>query len=468
VAAGFVEGRDRYINQGTLDPNITDADITVVNSPVVVVTSGVFGGNADGSVLPSGSFEIDIYAAATLVFSIVDEIPIALPEREFADCEAVACAGLPTGEYNIQGTVRFCDNGAAGGGWVRLWSVNESACETKGWTSARSPWTIGTDPIGCRPGMTNGCKSMTIQSPFAFNEVRGDSWSAWGAGSLGAFHSQSPDGIRIVGNDTHIWTFAASAGLSNGLCPCDSAFIRTPLADKNLNASGTDWTCDRLPTSSVVWKPLFTADAITCVGYAAMSGNGRFQRTVPSLTTLSVAICKNGNGSLEDVKLSSGDLYVRSTAGFDRRRCGLASTTASTLTSLVSLAPPRTEKSDGSSLSTSSVSSMATLPPSASLPPSTGQSAASLFATTIFDVTVPLSDSRALFGGIIGGISGLFVLVALAASAIVCWRRRHPTNSPIAPQGEYGVLPASQAEQYSDVDDVRRAASDNESADRVP
>jgi hypothetical protein len=111
---------------------------------------------------------------------------------------------------------------------------------------------------------------------------------------------------------------------------------------------------------------------------------------------------------------------------------------------------------------------MATLPPSASLPPSTGQSAASLFATTIFDVTVPLSDSRALFGGIIGGISGLFVLVALAASAIVCWRRRHPTNSPIAPQGEYGVLPASQAEQYSDVDDVRRAASDNESADRVP
>lgn len=226
VAAGFVEWRDRYINQGTLDANITDVDIRIVKSPAVAVTAGVFGGDGNGSVLPTNS-ERDIYAAATLVFSIVDTPAIGLPpQREFADCEAVACAGLPTGEYNIRGQVRYCDDG-----WMRLWSVNDSTCESNDWSSARNPFAAGLDPFGCRPINTT-CRGKPIVSPFPFNEVRGANWFVWSFGSPGAFNSRvfPCEGIVVRGGNGTVWTLAAGfRQYAYGRCPCEPILPIRPI-----------------------------------------------------------------------------------------------------------------------------------------------------------------------------------------------------------------------------------------------
>lgn len=452
VAAGFVDGRDRYINQGRLDPNITDANITVASSPFVVVTSGAYGGIADGSVLPT-LLEADIYAAATLIFSIVDDVDVVfLPQREFADCEEVACAGLSTGEYNIRGEVRYCDNDVAGGGWMRLWRVNDSTCESSGWTSARSPFINGIDPFGCRP--SNGCKSTSSQSPFVFSEVRGENWQAWGAGRVAAFHTTSAvDGITVSGNNSHVWAFVASAGGGfAGLCPCYPGFVPSTYTDKNLNVTGANWTCNRLPSISMEWKPLFDVDSTVCVGYVNSSAVNRFQREVPPRSTLSVAICKNGNGTTEDVKLSSGDLFVRPTVGFDKRLCGVSSTRTSISTSIAV---------DGSSLTTPATSTIFESDPlitSLVASPTT----APLITTTIADVAA-LDNSSTLIGGIVGGVAGLFILVGLGLAAFVRWQRRPNAVHPVAAQGEYGMLPAARAEQYSDVGDVRQTACEYES-----
>jgi hypothetical protein len=76
--------------------------------------------------------------------------PPLLVATDFVDCEAVACAGLPTGEYSVQGRRTFCDNDEAGGGWTRIWRLNDSSCESNGWTSDRNVRVSGVDPVGCR------------------------------------------------------------------------------------------------------------------------------------------------------------------------------------------------------------------------------------------------------------------------------------------------------------------------------
>jgi hypothetical protein len=325
VAAGFVDGRDRYINQGFLDDDIDDAIITVVNSALVAVTSGVYGGDGNASILPSDSnrFESDIYAAATLVFSFAAEhvaVRVPLVEETFGDCEAVVCAGLPTGDYNIRGQVRFCDNDATGGGWLLLWSADNAVCESNNWSSSRNPHVSGNDPIGCRPAATS-CPGTRLDAPFAFSEVRGENWSVWSFGSPGAFNSQSfpCEGVLIRGtNGSVIWALAAGfEPFTYARCPCSPGFTNTSATSRNLDSNQNDWTCDLAPIAASdagIWARLFRADSpFLCSGLAATTlGDALwFQKELASPQSwLSVSICKNEVDSDEDLKLTSGKLYI--------------------------------------------------------------------------------------------------------------------------------------------------------------
>ena len=115
----------------------------------------------------------NFHAGATFVFSVAVSRPAVSPPLRtvFPDCEAVACAGLPTGDYHIGGQLRFCDNDMAGGGWMRLWRANETSCESNGWSSARNPFVAGVDPMGCRAAPHSCRRGLQVDSPFTFNEI---------------------------------------------------------------------------------------------------------------------------------------------------------------------------------------------------------------------------------------------------------------------------------------------------------
>jgi hypothetical protein len=170
----------------------------------ILITAAGEGGTA---LLPStltNFFPGEFVAGATFLFTVASvNAPTALSSpRLFRDCEEVACAGLGSGEYNISGQVRFCDNGAAGGGWMRLWRANESTCESNNWSSGRNVQSAGSrvDPRGCRPA-TGVCTARnTTAAPFDFREVRGINWAAWVLGTPDGVHvSRLCDGIIVRG-----------------------------------------------------------------------------------------------------------------------------------------------------------------------------------------------------------------------------------------------------------------------------
>jgi hypothetical protein len=123
------------------------------------------------------------------------------------------------------------------------------------------------------------------------------------------------------------------------LCPCERGFERLDANTANLAVVGDNWTCDRVSAQrSMSWVKLFDGTSnFLCSGRPNTTASDLlwFQRTLQSpITTLSVAICKNQVSADEDLTLSSGDLFVRATAGFDKAmHCPTTMTTTKPATS---------------------------------------------------------------------------------------------------------------------------------------
>jgi hypothetical protein len=303
------------------------------------------------------------YAGATFLFKVAPVPPAPpVPAAVYTDCEQVTCAGLKSGMHNIQGQARFCDTEMAGGGWLRLWRANESTCEQNGWSSARNPSALGVDPFGCRPG-NELCTGKRIDSPFAFVEVRGGNWIVWAQNSPNGFDSISQaDGVLIRdGGGALVWTLIAGSAVSPAMtCPCSSTgnYTASPAGQRNENSTGAFYSCDRHATRSTSWIRLFQYGPFHCSGLP--SGDLLwFQRTLASpQRAVVIAICKDEVDRDEDLKLSSGDLYVRAKPGFDKTRDCPTTTTTSTATSRTTT----TTSADKSTRTTSITSATATIP----------------------------------------------------------------------------------------------------------
>jgi hypothetical protein len=219
--------------------------------------------------------------------------------------------------------------------------LNGSICMLR--SSARNPSATGNDPVGCRSASASCIEARSTRAPFRFNEVRGGNWGIWVFGSPDGFNvNQLCDGIIVRdGSNSLVWLLAVGESLPSlpeTRCPCEaSSFRNSSLTSMTFNASGPYWTCDRAPLGTATWTKLFhdqsrllcSADAS-----AAIDDVLWFQRTLSSSqTVMSVSICLNEAESNEDLKLSSRDLYVRGTVGFDKTRDCPTTTTTSTATS---------------------------------------------------------------------------------------------------------------------------------------
>jgi hypothetical protein len=320
----------------------------------ILITAAGEGGTA---LLPSTLtrfFPGGFVAGATFLFTVAAaSAPTPLSSlRLFRDCEEVACAGLATGDYNVSGQVRFCDNNAAGGGWMRLWRANDSTCEENGWSSARNVQSAGSrvDPRGCRPATGVCAARNTTASPFDFREVRGADWAAWVLGTPDGVHvSRLCDGMIVRGSGGNVvWAFPVALSTEGEFfrrCPCAADFTNSTLTVGNLNTIGPFFTCDRVEflNMSQVWQPLFNVPSpFLCTSVPGVIAQS-FRRVLTSPhRILSVSICKDQEDINEDLKLASGDLFVRATPGFSvLTHCPTTTTAATTTTATTTTATTR-------------------------------------------------------------------------------------------------------------------------------
>lgn len=445
----------------------------------VECSGSVIGGDRLGPIttdLPSFDyFPTRLAAGATLVFEVAPPPPSPPLQTlfEFANCEAVACAGMPTGEYNLRGVRRFCDSDAAGGGWMRLWRVNDSTCEAQGWTSARNLNVAGLDPVGCRPAVDTCLRPRRIDSPFQFSEVRGGNWALWASGTPDGFNSNGvlPDGVNVRdSNDALVWALVVAQVTTNpraSMCPCDTGFTNSTMSAALLREAGTRWTCDRLPTAAVpqrTWTALFAKPACTGKSDAITPFDLLwFQQTLPvALQTLSVALCLDSPAPDEDIKLAAGELYVRKTAGFDKATACPARVTVPSPTSTAPLATIV-----GSRIVTGSTSSAPTTTTGTATTGTTTTGAA-MTGTAALSTAPPetmqtIPGSPALIGGLVGGIGGLLlclVVGCIVARSSVRQRQQAPAAASATPaQNQYSALPLDRQQHYGDVESVRRSAA---------
>lgn len=312
----------------------------------VLVTNSAEGGDGLLASLANVGHPGVFAAGGAFLFEVVPSAVAVLPQPQYTDCEAVACAGLSSGEYNIRGQTMYCDNddaggnggGGGGGGWLRLWRANDTSCEANGWTSMRNTAAVGGDPTGCRPTSASACLGNRINAPYAFSEVRGSNWIVWALGTPDAFESPPPcEGVVIRdGNGSHVWALAAgNPTLRTALCPCDPMFTNSSFNWPNRVDAGDHWTCDRVPTQTGgAWTKLFDGSSSFLCSSRTNATAGdllSFQRAIESpQASLSIALCVDQSPTMEDLKLTAGDLYVRATVGFDKaKHCApIASTLA--------------------------------------------------------------------------------------------------------------------------------------------
>lgn len=317
---------DRWLNSNTALGSVVVGDS---GDGAVLATNTASGGDGLSAFASTTLFPGVLVAGATFLFDVVPSVTVDLPQPRYTDCEAVACAGLASGEYNIRGQARYCDNDEAGGGWMRLWRVNDTSCEANGWTSMRNPAAVGGDPRGCRLTSPSNCKGSRINAPFVFNEVLGSHWIVWALGVPDAFQTPHPcDGVVVRdGNGDQVWVLAAGNPIHasrNTLCPCDSQFTSASQNKAMIMKAGTHWTCDQVPTlTGGKWIKLFDGtSSFLCSGQPNATARDlvRFQRVLDTpQVALSVAMCMD-EPTTEDIKLASGDLYVRNTVGFDKSK----------------------------------------------------------------------------------------------------------------------------------------------------
>jgi hypothetical protein len=368
----------------------------------------------------------------TFAFSVIaNQAPPPLAvATEFVDCEAVACAGLPTGEYSVGGKRTFCDNDEAGGGWTRIWRVNDSSCEEHGWTSERNGFVNGTDPVGCRRGSASCTQSKDITSTN-HAEVMGKNWEIWAYKSPDSF--ANGDGVFVIAGTERLWTFSVSSpvALPQFRCPCDSRFSTNETAIlRRINDTGEDYICDAVTDAFYTFSPVFRAGPILC---SPTGGPVRrfFQKVLTEQqkqSPLRVAICKDQGDNDEDVKLAALDLFVRDTPGFDRAlHCPLTM-------------PPTTSRTSQTTSTSATISLLS----------ATGETAFS--STTAVVQPFATSDSAdtniAVIAGAVGGSIGV-VLIAAAIFFRVKHSRVHRKTASsannVANRGtdNYGQLPVA-------------------------
>jgi hypothetical protein len=323
---------------------------------------------------------------------------------EFADCEAVACAGLPTGEYLVGSKRTFCDNDEAGGGWTRLWRLNDSSCEENGWTSNRNIHANGTDPVGCRSGSTSCRLSKNITLPStAFAEVMGKNWKVWAFGSLDAFGNG--DGVFLSAEAQRLWTFSLShnSAVSQYRCPCSTTFSsRETNIPQRINETGVDYVCDAAVRNDSFVQVFRGTGPNLC----SPRGAGRlfFQKVLTEgqkQLPLRVMICKNQANEDEDIKVEALDLFARKTPGFERTNC--PTTTMA----------PATTTAAANSATTSIVSSS-----SGAVPQTATES--------------PTDSNVAAIAGAVGGSIGGLLLVGIVVALIVKrpWAKTREREAP--------------------------------------
>jgi hypothetical protein len=318
LASGFL--LDRYGGLG----------LAATNDSSVLVTGSVSG---DRNYVQSREPQ---WSGASFLFE-VETAPVpasAAISQAFRDCEEVACAGGASGFYNILGRTAFCDSSSDGGGWMRIFRLNDSACEARpsNWTSSRNPSILDAYDIpGCRPA-SQRCSSggLSLRSPFPFSEVRGSSvaMAAFatidGASSFG----RDIDGVNVrLANGTIVWAFiAAFQG-----CACESRFQGDPVRF----AAKTEgrWTCLSVGAEAMTaWAKMSARNsckagdtALNQSSLAALSGfRASMSEAQPSLT---IDLCRDEVATGEDVLLESMDVWVRPTIGVSKATsCASAAT----------------------------------------------------------------------------------------------------------------------------------------------
>ena len=168
----------------------------------------------------------------------------------------------------------------------------------------------------------------TERSPFLFSQVRATNWSIWAFNSVDGFNvGRHGDGrlcdgitVRDGSNDVVFVHVAAGRGAPETRCPCDMEFQTAGReeADLNFKDSGTAWMCQQV-TQDDVWERLFVKGPV-CKPNVTGSSDWFTLKTPQRF--LRIGLCRDqggngGGGDDEDLKLASGELFVRKTADFD-------------------------------------------------------------------------------------------------------------------------------------------------------
>jgi hypothetical protein len=332
LASGFL--LDRYGGLG----------LAATNDSSVLITGSVSG---DRGYVQSrepqwsgASFLFDVASAPGPASAVISQA--------FRDCEEVACAGGASGFYNILGRTAFCDSNSDsdGGGWMRLFRLNDTACEARpsNWTSSRNPSIFDTYDIpGCRP-MSARCSSgeLSLRSPFPFSEVRGSSVAMAAFATIDGASSFGRDieGVSVrLANGTIVWTFVATF---SG-CACESRFQdQVRFATKTAGR----WTCLSVGAeATTAWAKMNARNSCkagdTALNQSSLAALSGFRTSLSETqSSLTIDLCRDESATTEDVLLESMDVWVRPTIGFSKAtNCA----SAATLSFPAALATTRTE-----------------------------------------------------------------------------------------------------------------------------
>jgi hypothetical protein len=386
---------------------------------VVFTTAAIVGSTSSAavpfvsSVVPSTKDLLGV----TFQFTVIPNAPPPplTVATEFADCEAVACAGLPTGDYSVGGKRTFCDNDEAGGGWTRIWRLNDSSCEANGWTSSRNIHANGTDPVGCRSGSTS-CQNIMLPRN-AFAEVMGKNWKVWAFGSLDSFGTA--DGVFLSAETQRLWTFSLSYNIAvpQFRCPCNLTFSsKDDGIIQRINETGGDYVCDAAVRNDSFIQVFQGTGPYLC----SPRGAGRlfFQKVLTEeqkRLPLLVMICKNQVDADEDIKVGALDLFARKTPGFEK-----------TIHCPATTVPPATTTAASKSATSTIL---------------TSASGVVQQATT----ESPTDSNVAVIAGAVGGSIGGLLLIGIVVALIVKrpWARTREQEAPsphVATGSEYASV----------------------------
>jgi hypothetical protein len=306
-------GGDRKLRFFPLPPR------DVLDRPFMFTGVREYDRNNRANLMPFGNvlsvLDRDLGLGATLRFE--PEVTGPLPPTAFGSCEAVKCASLPSGRYNVAGKLQFCENDLDGGGWLRLLRANETACEALGWTSSRNNRVSDESAgIGCRVAETSGsaCSSARLTAPFLIRDVRGLNWDVLSLGDPDGFQQdrqfgpvteqfrgRQADGVMLrVDGGPLLWIYAfGHADPPMGECMRCGGKLQCWVAVRNISGDfRAPSQLAKCGDSSAKFDFLQTAEK----AYASRD--------------LIVDLCVGEGTQNEDLLVRTGDILVRSTVNF--------------------------------------------------------------------------------------------------------------------------------------------------------